>query len=179
MPSLPGICTETVRSACTPCCQNKRIELFVQRLAGRLQLGRQLAQQQRGHRAVLVADVAAGHVAVRFFGAVDEQVRPELVDRLGDPLEADQQVADRPHAVAIADAADHLRRDQRFHDEVLRRNAATFAASFQHVIGQTGGSVAAVAPVSVDEQYPKARDDEELRAANRDLIAPGLDARRA
>ena len=53
-----------------------------------------------------------------------------VVDRAGDPLEADEQIADRAHAVAVADAADELRGDERVDDEMLRREPARLSCQF-------------------------------------------------
>ena len=101
----------------------------MQRLARGLYLRRELGQEHRRHRRVLVAHMRTDEIAVRLLAAQHEPLRTELVDRHADPLEAHLQVAKRLDAVRLGDAADHLRRDERLDDVVLRRQKPAASSS--------------------------------------------------
>ena len=74
---------------------------------------RQLGEEERGHGGVLVAGVGALQVAVRFLEAEEEPGESRLVDPLGDPLEADEQVVLGADPLALGERPGHLGGDQR------------------------------------------------------------------
>ena len=159
MPSLPGISTETVFSAWAPCCQKSASSFSCSVLPDAFNLAASSQSSMAADGAVLVADVRAHEIAVRLLRAEDESLRPVLVDRAGDPLEADVQIVDRADAVAVADAANQLRRDQRFDEVVLRRQPAESAAAFADIIGQQRADLIA------GERPPFVRSDVPLSGA--------------
>src|SRR5262245_61689408 len=112
------------------------VELLVDRLTGRLELGRELAQKKRTNAGVLVAGVRPGEKAMGLFGAVQELFGALLFNDAGNPFEPDQQIAKSSYAIAIADSSRELRRDQRDDDVILRGKLAGLLASFKHEIGE-------------------------------------------
>ena len=106
-------------------------------------LGGELGHQHAGGGAVFVADVLADQKAVRFFRAEEELVGTAGVDLLGDPLEADVDVVVGLDAVAVADAADHRRGDERRDEEMFLRQRAGFFALLADVVGEQGAELIA------------------------------------
>ena len=116
--------------------------------------------------------MCARHVAVRFFGAIDELIGALFVDHAGDPFEADQQIAKRFHAVAVGDPPRKLRRDERDHDEIIGRERSTFLAEFEDVVGQQGADLVA------GERIPFAVVGHRQRSRAADAIAVGIGGER-
>ena len=89
------------------------VEVFHDRLLAVLHGRRQLGEEEGGHGGVLVAGMGALQVPMRFLEAEEKTGESRLVDPLGDPLEADEQVVLGADSLALGEGLGHLAGDQR------------------------------------------------------------------
>ena len=70
------------------------------------------AKRKRAHGRVLVASMISLQITVRFLEGKQEARVARLVDPVGNPLEADQEIVLESNALALGQSADHRSRDQ-------------------------------------------------------------------
>ena len=96
----------------------------------------QLRQEQCCHAGILVADVRAGQIAVRFLAAKQKVLRADAVNLLANPFEADLQGIGDRCPIGLRQTPHHAGGDQRCHDPVGGMQSIVLLPGGEHPIDQ-------------------------------------------